>query len=118
MLTVTLDTKIESVMNLREHWSKRASRAKAQRSYAWAALRSAGKSTPKLLGPITVTLTRIAPRDLDDDNLRAGLKAVRDGVADWLGVPDNHPGITWAYAQEKGRPRQYAARIELEAACN
>jgi hypothetical protein len=113
MLTVTLPIRAASVANLREHWSKRASRAKMHRTTAWAELRAADKE-PRLLGPVLVRLVRIAPRALDGhDNLRASLKATVDGVADWLGVPDNDPRVQWDYAQEKGKPKTYAVRIEV-----
>jgi hypothetical protein len=52
-----------------------------------------------------IRLTRVtAPRGkiLDDDNLRGCLKAVRDGVADWLGINDNDPRVSWHYAQRNG----------------
>ena len=62
-----------------------------------------------------ITLTRIAPRPIDKhDNLPIGFKAVVDEVAAWLGVPDNHPGITWLYANRKGKPKQYAVEITIE----
>jgi hypothetical protein len=112
MLTVTLPIRAESVSNLREHWSKRASRAKLHRSTAYACLRSVDHGRLPTC-PIVVKLTRVAPRQLDDDNLRGSLKAARDGVADWLGVPDNDPRIRWDYAQEKGKPKTYAVRVEV-----
>lgn len=113
MIEVLIPVRIESVANLREHWAKRANRAKQHRMLAWAELRAADPGR-KLSGKVCVTLTRIAPRALDDDNLRSALKAARDGVADWLGVPDNHPAIEWRYGQEKGLPKQYALRIQVE----
>lgn len=113
MIAVTLPIRAESVANLREHWRKRAVRAKSHRTQAWAELRAADKE-PRLLGPVTVTLTRIAPRPLDShDNLRSSLKAVVDGVADWLGVKDNDARVLWAYAQERATPKTYAVRIEV-----
>lgn len=116
MITVTLPIRAESVSNLREHWRNRASRAKSHRTQAWAELRAADKE-PRLLGPVRVTVTRIAPRPLDShDNLRASLKACVDGVADWLGVKDNDARVTWAYAQERGAPKTYAVRLTVEAA--
>lgn len=113
MIEVLIPVRIESVSNLREHWAKRANRAKQHRMLAWAELRAVDPGR-NLLGKVCVTLTRIAPRALDDDNLRSALKAARDGVADWLGVPDNHPAVEWRYGQEKGRPKQYALRIQVE----
>ena len=65
--------------------------------------------------PLTVTMTRIAPRELDSDNLAISFKHVRDGIADWLGVNDNDKRVTWKYAQERGAPKHYAARVEIKA---
>ena len=65
---------------------------------------------------LDVLLTRVAPRDLDDDNLRQSLKAVRDFVAEWLGLSnDRDPRVRWEYAQDRDdRPRYQAARIQIE----
>ncbi len=99
-----------SEANGREHWAKKARRAKSQRD----ALRLAASSMmnkPPL--PCTIRLTRIAPRALDTDNLATSFKACRDGLADWLGIDDRDPCVAWVYAQEKGLPREYAVRAEL-----
>ena len=111
---VTIPVKIESSLNLREHWRTRANRNTSHRAAAWFGLKGAKKWSPDML-PCTVRLTRIAPRELDGDNLQGGFKSVRDGVADWLGIDDNDKRITWVYAQERGAPKYYAARIEIEA---
>jgi hypothetical protein len=63
-----------------------------------------------------ITLTRIAPRKLDTDNLVSACKGVRDGIADTLGVDDGDERITWKYAQRKGKPKQYAVEVEVESA--
>lgn len=106
-MNTTLPIKTVSEANVREHWAQRARRAKWQR-------RDAYMATPRHTLPCTVTLTRIAPRTLDDDNLRAALKAVRDGVADRLGVGDRDPRVVWEYGQEKAdRPRHYAVHIAM-----
>jgi hypothetical protein len=73
---------------------------------------------------LRVTLTRYSPGVLDDDNLQRALSAVRDGVADALGVKDNDKRLSFRYAQEKvkrftaGRvpASKYAVRIEIESA--
>jgi len=65
-------------------------------------------------GSVAITLTRIAPRALDSDNLASGLKAVRDGVADALGVDDGTSRIEWRYAQERGKPGEYAVRVAIQ----
>ena len=51
---------------------------------------------------------------LDSDNLASSLKAVRDGVADAMGVDDGCSRIQWCYAQRKGKPREYAVLVEIQ----
>jgi hypothetical protein len=114
-IVVTVPVKIESSLNLREHWRVRANRNTSHRAAAFFGLKSLGISTGDRPDGCTVTLTRIAPRELDGDNLQGGFKSVRDGVADWLGMDDGDKRITWLYAQERGAPRHYAARIEVKA---
>jgi hypothetical protein len=41
------------------------------------------------------------------------LKAVRDGVADALGVDDRDPRVVWLPDWERGRRRQHAVRVEV-----
>lgn len=66
--------------------------------------------------PVVVTLTRIGVRDLDDDNLAAGFKSVRDEVAAWLGCGDGKKDpVTWVYEQERGPPKVYAVTITVES---
>lgn len=68
---------------------------------------------------ITITLVRIGPGTLDDDNLSGACKAVRDGVADALGIDDDDPRVRWRYAQRKSRarpigiPPEYGCEITL-----
>lgn len=105
-----IDIKIESVANKREHWAAKHRRAKKHRALA-------SKIPEALLPdlPCVVVLTRIAPRQLDGDNLQSGFKALRDGIADVLGVDDADPSVTWRYRQMRGEPKQYAARITITA---
>lgn len=107
MTTTDLPLRIESVANKREHWARKAERTKQHRFAAIA--------VPPHPLPCVVTLVRIAPRELDDDNLRSAFKALRDGIADRLGVKDNDPRVRWEYGQERGKPKQYAARVTIEA---
>ena len=109
-MIVTVPIRIESTQNLREHWAARAKRTREHRQAAWYSLRAA--KAPHAM-PCTVTLTRIAPRALDGDNLQAGVKGARDGVADWLQADDADPRITWLYAQAKGKPKEYALQVEI-----
>jgi hypothetical protein len=104
---VRLPIKTVSVSNVREHWAKRAKRAKEHRKTAFLLT---AKLSPKRI-PKCIALVRIAPRKLDDDNLRHALKAVRDGVADRLQINDNDPRVRWIYHQVKGDPKQYAVDV-------
>lgn len=114
-MIVIYPERIVSTSNLREHWSKRAKRAKAQRKLAWGCLVEALHHCKNPELPCAVTLIRIAPRQLDGhDNLSAGFKATVDGVADFLDIKDNDSRVTWRYEQRKGKPKQYAVQIEIK----
>lgn len=117
MISVTIPIRIES-RNKSEHWSNGYARKKSQAANVALVLKSQIKHCRL---PVTVTLTRVAPRDLDSDNLQGGdMKAIRDQVAALLipglrpGQADSDPRITWHYAQEKAGPRVYALRIEIK----
>jgi hypothetical protein len=63
--------------------------------------------------PCTVVLKRCAPsRGLDDDNLTGSLKAVRDAVAEWLGV-DDRDRATVRYQYEDQRTKGWAVVISF-----
>lgn len=118
MIEVTLPLRIISEANQRGSWHAGAKRAKEQRQVT--AIATAGPwntvvrgrvgslewmrivGTPESVSaPLVVTLTRIAPRRLDGDNLQRSLKAVRDGVADALGVDDGDERLEWRYEQRR-----------------
>lgn len=105
---IELPLRIESVANLRESWQARHRRAKAHRAAALA--------IPAHPLPCVVTLVRVGPRKLDGDNLQGGFKALRDGIAQRLGVDDADPRVTWEYQQRRGRPKQYAAEVWIRSA--
>ena len=97
-----------SEANSRGHTRAKAKRVASQRSAITATLRVMGGAVVPL--PCRVGITRLAPRTLDDDNLASACKAVRDGVAEWLGIDDRDPRVEWAVAQEKG---PYGVRVEV-----
>jgi len=111
MILVPVRTVSEA--NQRGHWSARARRAKGQREAARLMVLSAIRGATFSAGRFALTLTRIAPRHLDSDNLAAALKAVRDGVADALRLDDGDPRLTWEYAQAKGKKGEYAVLVLL-----
>lgn len=118
MASKTIPLRLESVANLREHWRRKAKRAREHRMLANAEassiIRAIRRDYPMFDLPCVVTLTRIAPRKLDSDNMASACKNVRDGIADAFWCADNDPRITWRYAQERGAPKEYALRIEIE----
>lgn len=103
--------KLGVALNARVHWTRRAARAKKERTIVAVALR---QRFDVLRPPTTCTLIRIAPRMLDDDNLAGAFKSIRDEVAAFFGVDDGPKGpIAWRYEQRKGAPKQYAVHIAL-----
>jgi hypothetical protein len=64
-------------------------------------------------------LTRLGARKLDDDNLRAAFKWIRDACAEMLipgravGQADDDVRIQWEYAQEIKKPN--GIRIEVKS---
>lgn len=120
LLRFELPFRIASVANLREHWAAKATRVKRQREST--ALMCRVELHRRNLGApsagfdrLVVRLVRVAPLELDDDNLSSALKACRDGVADALGVNDRDPRVTWLVDQEKGKLKTYCVRVEIYA---
>jgi hypothetical protein len=123
-ITVRLDVRTRNYANgsqgrTRAGMLARAAEKKALRKEAW---QQCCWQTPVLQHnrwqelDCRITLTRIAPRKLDaHDGLRSALKPVVDGVADFFGCKDNDPRLEWRYEQRRGRIREYAVLITLEA---
>ena len=112
--TVFLPIRTVSEANVREHWGVVAKRAAAQRAESYYRLRNyrravVGKS-------VTIELVRIAPRKLDDDNLARSFKAIRDGIADAMGVRDNDRRIRWAYDQRSDGVKTYGVEVNIRDA--
>lgn len=100
--------RLVSEANSRGHTRAKAKRVASQRAAINTTLRVMGGAVVPL--PCRVGITRLAPRTLDDDNLASACKAVRDGVAEWLGIDDRDPRVEWSVAQEKG---PYGVRVEV-----
>jgi hypothetical protein len=106
MLFVKLHCEIRSEANLRQHHMVRHRRVKAQHeAVQWALVKH---KPPKSASNITVTLTRVGIRKLDDDNLAGGFKAVRDAVARWIGIDDGSPIYRWVYNQRTQKDGRFA----------
>lgn len=112
-VTFTIPVRIYSEANLREHWRKKAKRVKSQRDAACLLTKQAfGWRMPH--GRWAFTLIRIAPRELDTDNLARSMKAIRDGIADALNIDDGDSQHLWVCDQEQGIPKVHQVRVEIE----
>ena len=105
-----------SEANVMEHWTKRHKRHKQQ----LLVLNSFLSKIPKSYNfPIKIIITRIAPRELDSDNLTISVKFIRDRLADFLipnlakGQADSDKRLEWVYNQSKGQPKEYAIKITI-----
>lgn len=113
MTRVTLPLRLASEANARGSWHAGAARARLARAQVNAALRRAEPGPLPL--PVVVRITRVGPRRLDDDNLSRAAKALRDGVADWLGCDDGDPRVSWHYAQATSREYRVVVTVERRA---
>lgn len=115
--TVAIDgLRLVSEANLKCHWAVKAKRAKEHRTASFTALASM-IGNPKIWTdqlPIVITITRVAPRPLDSDNLFRSAKSCRDGIADFLKVNDGDTRITWVMAQRRGAPKSYSVEISFQ----
>lgn len=125
-LIIEWDRKLESTPNAGRPWSPGAkyvatARAKEQRSFARneiAGLYERSKRVPPL--PATVRLIRVAPGELDYDNLVAAFKHYRDGIADAFKTNDGpRSRLKFEYGQKrskrerKPKASKYAIRVEV-----
>lgn len=111
MNTIFLPIKTKPGLNAREHWRARASRTKSEREAAHLAFKATMRHGSAL--PCTITLVRLSAATMDDDNLPGAFKAIRDGIADALGVKDNNPAVTWRYDQRKCKHGEFGIIIEV-----
>src|ERR1700677_1823167 len=117
-----------SEANSSEHWLKKGKRHTQQQWFIRLAFR---KHVIELRLPCKVTMVRLAPRSLDDDNLCSAFKWIRDELSECIfpdkrksyvtkkgqiktikGRADCDPRVSWAYAQEKNPI--LGIRIEFE----
>lgn len=98
------------------HWRKRKALVDMQKYHVQMMLK--GYDLPY---PCHVALRRFGVKLMDEDNLYASLKSIRDAVADKIrpglrpGVADGCPGITWSYAQEKCKKLNSGVLITVTA---
>ena len=109
MVRFHIPIRLPSLANERLHWRRMSFLKKQQRGATLCCM--VGLRLPPL--PLVVTITRIGPRKLDDDNLAASCKYVRDQIAAVVGEDDGSPQYTWRYAQRVGRNERYGVDVEI-----
>ena len=119
-IPLTLPSRANKPVTTRGARMDEARRHKSQRNAAYLALcgpvarlvrpRAPDETRLRPPPPLAVRMVRIAPRTLDDDNLAAALKSVRDGIASVLRVDDRDPRVTWVADQLQG----HAASVLVE----
>lgn len=97
-----IPVRLVSGANLREHWAVKSKRSRLHRADAAICTRAA-LTGGFLHLPATITIERVGKRKLDSDNLAISAKAVRDGIADALGIDDGDPRLDWQYRQSVGK---------------
>lgn len=116
MITIIIPVKTISEANCSEHWTKKRKRYAEQKFITYINCNTQINSS---ILPCQITLTRIAPRTLDTDNLPVSMKWIRDQIADLIvpglapGRADNEPKITWKYDQKKGKKGEYLVRVDI-----
>ena len=118
MLEFELPIKTISEANRRYNWGKsrfiHLRRHRHQRGVVELMMNTHRHAVPTHR-PLRITLVRVGPRRLDDDNLAGALKHVRDGIADSLEIDDgDETQAVWAVAQETGAPGEYSVRVRIE----
>lgn len=112
----TIPIRAQSLLNVRWHWSKKAKLAKMQREATTIHWRSAKVRQHVPPFPLLVTLTRIAPRQLDrHDNLPASMKFCADAICTALSIDDRTDLIDWRYQQRRGGKGEYAVEVQVSA---
>lgn len=103
--------RLPSLANSRLHWTKMKSVKKDQKLATYLCIKNAlnrGARFPH--PPLLVTITRVGPKKMDDDNVAAACKYVRDEIADAIGLDDGSDQYTWVYKQEIG---EYGVDVEI-----
>lgn len=113
----SIPIRLPSLSNTRLHWRAMDALKKRQKLATHTAMLKAIEAADEwpLEMPLTVVIARVGMRMLDDDNLAAACKYVRDQIAAEVGVDDGSPLYTWKYRQRKGK---YAVEVEITGRCN
>ncbi len=106
----TIPIRLPSLLNTRMNWRALSSLKKKQKTATAVCIKKAKESARIPDIPLLVTITRVGPRKLDDDNLSGSCKYVRDQIAAAVGVDDGSSLYTWRYEQRIGK---YSVEVEI-----
>ena len=101
-----INIKTVSEANSSEHWSSKSKRHKIQQEFVKL---SFAKYVKELTLPCEVTLTRLSPRILDDDNLVMSMKWIRDELSGCI-LPDSRQ----YYLNAKGKTKELKGRVDSD----
>ena len=68
---------------------------------------------PRADSVVVITMLSFRRRLLDDDNLAAGFKPLRDAIADTLGIDDGDPRVKWEPRQIESNREETIVRIAI-----
>lgn len=114
---VSAQIELESEANKHEHWAAKSRRARTQKGIVKAELGCVIFDGKDDGGNYRIVLTRVKrkfQRNYDGDNLQRAFKAVRDAVADALGIDDGSNRLEWLYRQAKGNCDRGYVTMEIE----
>lgn len=120
-IPLSINLVVSEANRANEHWASKKERHDIQKFIINSAYNT--KIHGKYTLPCQITLTRIAPRKLDkEDNLPIAFKWIKDYLAGHMiegnksgGMKDGDSRLEWFYAQEKGKPKQYAIKIQIKS---
>jgi len=99
----------------RESWRTQWERKKDQKASMHYDLCNALRGRQVKL-PCTVTLVRVGPKLMDDDNLARAFKAIRDSIANKLGVDDGETDkIRFRYDQIAIGKHKYLVKVNIQS---
>lgn len=105
--------KTVSELNQREHWAARNRRKNDQQEQVAIAMLNVLRGR-KVQLPCSVTLTRIGPKKMDNDNLAGALKHCQDQIARQLGVDDGDESkVKFYHYQMPTGSRDYAVKVSI-----
>lgn len=130
MIEWTIPIITVSEANSSEFWKVKSDRHKQQQFFIKLSYK---KYVKKIILPCSITLTRLSPRLLDEDNLVSAFKYIRDEISECIfpektgmymtkkgkwkklkGRADSDPRIKWNYRQEKNFISQVKIEIDFD----